>query len=186
MERLLGCDIRMRGIFDLACFDEFLILRTQHRKHLLPTDKRRRRQWSILQHLPRPIIVQDRLSPALGHFYCHQSRDLGRVFAIIHCRIDMPTVEPRKLPILVAGDRIAVKVSVMRMSQLHVLEALVGLHEAVPFDLDLGLVGDGLEMSGQGLVGGFVVAVLVCSWVEAFGEFVLGFRGEVLLVFEED
>lgn len=115
----------MRSIFDLARFDEFLILRTQHRKHLLATDKCRRRQRSILQHLPRPIIIQDRLSPTLGHLYRHQSRDSGRVFVIIHRRIDMPAIKPRKLVILVAGDRIAVEVSVMGMSQLHVLEALV-------------------------------------------------------------
>lgn len=81
--------------------------------------------------------------------------------------------------------------AVVGVAEGDVGEAAVGGDVAVADDLDLGLVGDGLEVrvedgAGFGGEGGGAVAVGGGEGVEAVGEFVLGARGDVGLVLEDE
>lgn len=77
---------------------------------------------------------------------------------------------------------------VMRVSQLEVLQTLVGLDESVPDDLYLGLVGDRFQVwveDAAFCVDCFAVSVVFGGRVEALCEFVLRFGCDFLLVFED-
>lgn len=70
--------------------------------------------------------------------------------------------------------------AVVGVFELDVVEALVGVDEAVADDLDLRLVRHGFKVWVQDAafgVEGLAVPVLRGGGVEALGEFVLGFRG---------
>lgn len=63
------------------------------------------------------------------------------------------------------------------MFECDVFESFEGFDVAVADDLDLRLGGDGLEVGVEdtSFVDGLSMAVGVCGWVEASGQFVLGF-----------
>lgn len=84
--------------------------------------------------------------------------------------------------------------AVMRVAELDVGEPFVGRHETVADYLDLGLVGDGLEVGVEdGFAGdrGLVAVVAVAvegggERIEALGELVLGARGDVGLGLDDE
>lgn len=102
----------------------------------------------------------------------------------------MPSVETGEEGVFVLRDGGGVEGPVVRVAKLDVGQAFVGRDEAVADDLDLRLVGDGLEVrveDGAFGVEGLAVAVGGGGgWVEALGDGVLGFGGDVPLVPDED
>ena len=72
----------------------------------------------------------------------------------------------------------------MRMPQLDVLEAYERLDAAVSLHMGLGLTGDSHEVFVDDIVSGFFMAVHFGGRIKAFGQLILGFGGEILLVFE--
>lgn len=87
----------------------------------------------------------------------------------------MPPEEARVVKILLIWDNGLVESAVMRVTELSVLETFVGFNEAIANDLDLRLMGDGLEIRVENgfLVVVLAVAVGVNAGVEALGEKVL-------------
>lgn len=82
-----------------------------------------------------------------------------------------------------------VKLPMVRMHEFDVFQAFIFRHESVADDLHFRLVRDGFQIWVQDAafcVEGFAVAVALGGGVETVGQFVLGFGGEALLVFEED
>lgn len=100
----------------------------------------------------------------------------------------MPAIEAGVGEVQLGGDDGGVEGAVVGVPQLNVLQALVRLDEAVADDLDLGLVGDGLEVrveDGALGVDDLAVAVRGGEGVEAVGEVELGLGGRVGLVLED-
>lgn len=103
----------------------------------------------------------------------------------------MPAIEPRVAEVIFVRDARGVEGTVVRVAQADVREALVvALDEAVADDLDLGLVGDGLEVwveDGALGIEGLAVAVgALGERVEALREFVLGAGRDVVLRGDDD
>jgi hypothetical protein len=169
-------------VFRFACTDEFLIFRRKHVEHLLTRDKSCGCKGCI-QLLPGTIPVQDRLATTFGHLHRHKGSDFWRV-ETIQCRINMPAIEAGVRVALLLRNHLTVGTAVMRMPQLDVLEAHERLDEAVTLYLDLGLIGDSHEVFMDRIISGFVMAVLFGRRIKTFGQLVLGFWGEIFLVFE--
>lgn len=79
--------------------------------------------------------------------------------------------------------------AVVRMTELDVFQALVRRHEAVAYDLDLGLVRDGLEIRVQNAsfgVGGRGAMAIGGRGIriEALSELILGLGSSMALVLE--
>ena len=101
----------------------------------------------------------------------------------------MPAVESGKVMIVLLRDRVSMKGPVVRMFQLDVHQAFVRVNQPVSNDLDLWLVRNGLQVwveDAPFAVLGFSMAVGGGGRVEALGEGVLGFGGEVELVFDDE
>lgn len=101
----------------------------------------------------------------------------------------MPSVETSVVEIFGFRDYGFVEGLVMRVLELDVLEAFVLGHEAVSDDLNLRLVGDGLEVGVEDAslgIESLAVAVAGGSWVEALGQFELGLWRHMGLVFEDE
>lgn len=99
----------------------------------------------------------------------------------------MPPVEAGKVEIILGRDGSAVKGLVVGVLQLDVLESLVVGNEAVADDLDLGLMGNGLQVGMENAALGIerlAVAVRRGSGIEALREFELSLWGNAALVLE--
>lgn len=96
----------------------------------------------------------------------------------------MPAIEAGIHISVVLGNHLTVGTAVMRMPQPDVLEAHKRLDETVSLYLDLGLIGDSNEVFVDVIISCFVMAVHFGGRIKTFGQLVLGFGGEILLVFE--
>lgn len=100
----------------------------------------------------------------------------------------MPAVKTSKVVVVFVWNGIAVEGAVVGVFELDVLKTLVGVDEAVADDLDLRLVRHSFQIWVEDAafgVEGLAVPVLRGGGVEALGEFVLGFWGEMVLVFHD-
>lgn len=136
------------------------------------------------------VVVADGLEAAGGDADGEEGGDDGRGEAV-QGGVDVPAVEAGVGEVVGGGDGGGVEGAVVRVAEGDVGEARVGGDVAVADDLDLGLVGDGLEVrvedgAGFGGEGGGAVAVGGGEGVEAVGEFVLGAGGDVGLVLEDE
>ena len=167
----------MRGVFDAAGADEFLVRGGEDVVHFVSAYKGRGAERDI-QFVARAVVIPQRLSAALWH----RDREEGGHFwgvEIVERGIDVPAVEARVGEVVLGGDGVFVEFPVVGVHELDVGEAFVLGHEAVADDLHFGLVRDGFQVRVQDAafgVEGLTVAVAGGGGVEAVGQFVLGFR----------
>ena len=101
----------------------------------------------------------------------------------------MPAEEACVVQILLFRDGVLVELLVVGVGELDVLETFVRRDEAVTDDLDLWLVGDGLQVWVKNTalcVERFPVAVAFRQGVEAASELILGFWRETGLVLKDE
>lgn len=134
----------MRGVFDLACSDELLLLIGKDVVHVVAADEGGGSEGHV-ELFTSAIIVAEGLAAALrdadGHERCHE----GWV-EVVERSVDVPAVEARVVEVLGLGDGVLVEGLVVGVCEFDVLEAFVGGDEAVADDLDFWTAGDGLEI----------------------------------------
>lgn len=137
----------MRGIFDSRGAHELLVFGRKLVVHGVARHKgccaKRHRHLFI-----RAVVVDECLFATPWNTNGEKRRDDGRSQPI-QSGVDVPSVEPSEIQVLLGRDGGSVERSVMRMSQLEILQALVLIHEAIADDLDLRLVRNSLEIRMQ-------------------------------------
>ncbi len=180
----MDCEnVRMSCIFDTAAQCKLLVFVGEEVEHALAADEGCCAERDI-ECFVGTIIVPECLAASLGNSYSQQSCYTWRI-KVIQRSVNMPAVKASKVIVIFLWDGIAVEGAVVGVFDLDILEALVGIDKAVSNDLDLRLVRDGFEVWMEDAafgVEGLAVAVLRGGGVEALGEFVLRFRGEMVLV----
>ncbi|KAH9845069.1 hypothetical protein Tdes44962_MAKER06928, partial [Teratosphaeria destructans] len=139
------------------------------------------------QRVVGAVVVTEPLGWGPGDLHGQQGGD-ERGVEVVERGVDVPPVEAGIVPVVLLGDGGLVERLVMRVSEPDVREAFEVGHGAVPDDLDLRLMGDGLEVGMQDAlrrVQRLPVSVGLDRRVEEPRQFVLRPRAEVLLAFED-
>lgn len=179
-------DVRMSCVLDATSQCELLVFVGEEIEHALAADEGRCAERDI-ECFVRSVIVPECLAASFGNAHGQQSRDVWWI-KVVQRGINMPAVKAGEVVVVFLWDRIAVEGAVVGVFEVDVVEALVGVDDAVADDLDLWLVRHGFQVWVEDAafgVEGLAVPVLRGGGVEALGEFVLGSRGEVVLVFND-
>lgn len=134
------------------------------------------------------IVIAKRLLLGLGDADGHQARDTRSVQVVEGC-IDVPAVEAGVVSVILGRDDILVEGLVMRMFESDVFEALEFGDRPVTDHLNLGLMGDRLQVWMKDRAFGvdrFAVAIGLCFGIEELGELILRPWRKILLILEED
>ncbi len=168
-------DIWMRCIFDFRATDKLLVLLAENIVHILTRDEGSGAKWDI-HLLSSAIIVSKGLASSSWDFDGHERSNL-RWVERVQSSINVPSVESRKVKIILLRYNRFVKRFVVRMLERDVLQSFVLIVVAVSNDLNLWLVRDGLEIWVEdgtlGIQRLSVTIAAVTSWIKSFGEFIL-------------
>lgn len=178
-------DVRVRRVLDPCAAHKRLLVLGQQVVQAVAAEKGRRAEGHVHLHVGA-VVVQQRLPPAAGHRHGEQGRH-QRGVQVVHGRVNVPAVKVGKVGVLFGGYGVLVEGLVVGVLELDVLEALKGLDMAVANDLDLWLVGNGLQVGVQdaALVNGFSMTVNVCFGIKSPRQTVLCLWCELLLVADD-
>ena len=181
--------VRVRRVLDARGAREGLLGRGEALVHGVAGDEGRGAEGDD-EGVAGAVVVADGLEAAGGDAHGEEGGHDGRGEAVER-GVNVPAVEARVGEVVGGGDGGGVEGAVVGVAEGDVFQAFVGGDVAVADDLDLGLVGDGLEVgvqdaAGLGGEGGGPVAVRGRQGVEAVGELVLGARRQVGLVLKDE
>lgn len=179
-------DVWVRRILDLCGASELLVGVGEDVVHLEGADEGG--AAAGYAHLVvASVVVAKLLELGLGDLDRHERGNPGSV-QVVQGGVDVPAVEASSVTIIVPADGVVMEGLVVRVLQGDVLQALKFLDGTIANDLDLGLVGNGLEVWVQDrllCVQSLAVAIADGRWVEQAGKLELCLRGKLLLSLEE-
>lgn len=138
--------VGMRRVFDLCVEDELLIVGGEEVVHCVARHERRRAQRH--RHLFARVLVSNRLRAAARNLGREERRGHRRSQPVQR-RVNVPSVKPGEVQIVLFRYSRGVEGFVVWVSQLDILQPFVLLYEAISNDLDLWLVRDRLEVRMQ-------------------------------------
>lgn len=178
-------DVRVWGIFDLGGANKLLVLVGQQIVHSIARYERGCSQRN-LQLISSSVIITADLTPSTRHLDGQKSsHDWGS--EAIQSGVDVPAVEASEVEVIFGRDGGGMESLVVGVLEPDIFQTLVFRHRPIADDLNLGLMGYGLQVGMKDAslrIERLAVAVGRCDGIKSLGQLKLSLRGDSSLVLE--